>query len=391
MKKHQKLSISAFTLALLATTAVIIYAMRINNTLAKPAVATYFKYTPDEIAQIKKTPSVKSNSAVNLPVLDSVMFKEVKINNTEPTLASRYYAYVLVAQKDAYALAANHNKDFDSMSKTSDQVTCVFYPERCPPPVTRESAEDTIAKIITQKVWERYNLDTFHTAEAVKMMEPIPEIWHINDVITPEAGAWKTWLITEPGDFLAPSPPNKNSSEEKIQIAAVKNALKNNTAEQKEKVTYWAAGSNTATPAGLWIEFANEYMATHQTPLEKQIEVRSQLAMTLADTFISCWHTKYVYLYERPFMRSPDIKPLIQTPNFPSYVSGHSAVSAAAATILSHYFPENSERWKNMAREAANSRLWAGIHYPIDNQEGLKMGEKIANTVIGLKNTQPVE
>ncbi len=86
----------------------------------------------------------------------------------------------------------------------------------------------------------------------------------------------------------------------------------------------------------------------------------------------------------RPNMRDTSIVTVIKTPPFPSYVSGHSTVSAAAATMLSHYFPENKTKWMQMAEEAKNSRLWSGIHFPSDNDAGFSLGTKLATDTTSL-------
>ena len=70
----------------------------------------------------------------------------------------------------------------------------------------------------------------------------------------------------------------------------------------------------------------------------------------------------------------PTWTPLITTPPFPSYISGHSTTSAAAALVLSRFFPREARRLRARAREAAVSRLYAGIHFRSDNEAGLRVG-----------------
>jgi membrane-associated phospholipid phosphatase len=72
-----------------------------------------------------------------------------------------------------------------------------------------------------------------------------------------------------------------------------------------------------------------------------------------------------------------EIKTLTGLPNFPSYISGHSTFSAAAATILGHIIPERADAYNAMAQEAALSRLYAGIHYRSDCDTGLVTGSKV--------------
>ena len=68
--------------------------------------------------------------------------------------------------------------------------------------------------------------------------------------------------------------------------------------------------------------------------------------------------------------------------NFPSYVSGHSTISRTAAGVLSVLFHAKEAVWLKNAVEARDSRLWAGIHFPYDNNEGFKLGAAVADQVI---------
>ena len=95
----------------------------------------------------------------------------------------------------------------------------------------------------------------------------------------------------------------------------------------------------------------------------------------------------------------PNWRPYIQTPPFPSYVSGHSVVSAAAAEVMTHHFGENfaftdtsglefgiaSRSFKSFhdaALEASWSRLYGGIHYRFDLEHGNEMGKRIGEIIV---------
>ena len=69
--------------------------------------------------------------------------------------------------------------------------------------------------------------------------------------------------------------------------------------------------------------------------------------------------------------------PHVITPAFPAYVSGHASVSGAAAQVLSTFFPQKQNHFLSLAQEAADSRLYGGIHFRSDNEEGLKLGLKV--------------
>ena len=78
-------------------------------------------------------------------------------------------------------------------------------------------------------------------------------------------------------------------------------------------------------------------------------------------------------------------------PNFPSYMSGHSTFSAAAASILGHIIPSRAGAYDAMAQEASMSRLYGGIHYHMDCDAGLETGEKIGGYAISRAKTDGAE
>jgi membrane-associated phospholipid phosphatase len=79
---------------------------------------------------------------------------------------------------------------------------------------------------------------------------------------------------------------------------------------------------------------------------------------------------------------NPNIKTLTGIPNFPSYISGHSTFSGAAAAILGHIVPERATAYSAMANEASMSRLYGGIHYRADCEVGLTVGKNVGNYAI---------
>jgi hypothetical protein len=95
------------------------------------------------------------------------------------------------------------------------------------------------------------------------------------------------------------------------------------------------------------------------------------------DAAICCWETKYFYFNPRPTQLDPSIKTTTGIPNFPSYTSGHSTFSGAAATVLAYLFPSDAQFFADQANEASMSRLYGGIHYRIDCNAGLQSGQKV--------------
>jgi len=99
------------------------------------------------------------------------------------------------------------------------------------------------------------------------------------------------------------------------------------------------------------------------------------------------WDAKYTWWTPRPEnaireLLDPSWTPLLRTPLFPAYVSGHSTYSAAVATVLAHLFPDDAERFRAMGEEAGLSRLYGGIHYRSDHLQGSKMGRHLGTLVI---------
>jgi membrane-associated phospholipid phosphatase len=147
-------------------------------------------------------------------------------------------------------------------------------------------------------------------------------------------------------------------------------------------VHFWAGGPGTVTPAGLWIEIARDLIVRRGLDLPHAARHLALAGVAMFDGFVCCWDAKYAYWSARPITADPDLDVLIPTPPFPSYTSGHSTISAAAATVLAHLFPDDAVELAEMAREAKDSRLWAGIHFPIDNDVGATGGALIGRMVV---------
>jgi membrane-associated phospholipid phosphatase len=168
----------------------------------------------------------------------------------------------------------------------------------------------------------------------------------------------------------------------KSQTGAALNQIKTATREQMRIVQFWADGVATYTPPGHWNAIAAEDFAQQNWSEVRWARNMALLNMAEMDAAISCWDIKYFYFNPRPTQLDAGIKTLTGIPNFPSYVSGHSMFSAAAATILGHLLPSRASAYTAMAQEAANSRIYAGIHYEVDCQVGITVGQKVGNYAV---------
>jgi hypothetical protein len=167
---------------------------------------------------------------------------------------------------------------------------------------------------------------------------------------------------------------------------------------------HMAIGIKKISPGGHWVGITGIASAKAQLNWEQTIYIHTLVSLSLHDAFISCWEEKYDSDRVRPesvIQRHIDQewRPLLQTPPFPEYTSGHSVISSASAEILTAFFgdhfdfidtsevyfglPERAfDSFYQAADEAAISRLYGGIHFRDAIEEGMKQGKKIGHTIL---------
>jgi hypothetical protein len=202
----------------------------------------------------------------------------------------------------------------------------------------------------------------------------------------PFAPLWRTWVLDSPGQFR-PVPPAFGSGRFLKNLDEVIEVQENLTPRQREIAQSWVDGSGSATPPGHWNRIAQELVRKYRLDDRESLRLFALLNVALADSFIATWEAKYHYWTSRPVsmaktVRNHVLKPAILTPPFPSYPSGHAAFSGASACILGSVFPQEAERIGAMAEEAAMSRLYGGIHYRHDNEDGLTLGRAVAEATL---------
>jgi membrane-associated phospholipid phosphatase len=173
----------------------------------------------------------------------------------------------------------------------------------------------------------------------------------------------------------------------KSETAEVLDFVKNQNRERMRIVQYWADGVGTYTPPGHWDAIAAEDFINKNFSEVRWARDMALLNMSLMDAAIVCWDAKYFYFNPRPTQMNPAIKTLTGIPNFPSYISGHSTFSGAAAEILGYIIPEKASAYQDMATEASMSRLYGGIHYRSDCAIGLTTGKKVGDYAIARAKT----
>jgi membrane-associated phospholipid phosphatase len=204
----------------------------------------------------------------------------------------------------------------------------------------------------------------------------------IEQPLDPLAGTWKPWVLPSGAALRPPPPPTWGSPAWQSELVAVQEAVARRTPEQAAAAQFWAGYAGTVTPAGLWTEIARDLIVRDGLDAPHAARVLALTSVAMADGFVCCWDAKYAYWSARPITADPSLDVLIPTPPFPSYTSGHSTISGAAATVLAHLFPADEGDLRARAEEAKNSRLWAGIHYPIDNDMGALGGGRVGRLVV---------
>jgi hypothetical protein len=205
----------------------------------------------------------------------------------------------------------------------------------------------------------------------------------------PLFGQVKAWMLT-PTDVInerAAPPPSTSSTQMKTETAEVLNTVNNLSRDQLATVYKWADGVSTPTPSGHWDAIAAPYVSAASYSEVRAARVYALVNMALHDAAVACWDTKYFYFNPRPSQLNPDIRTQTGLPNFPSYVSGHSDFSAAAADVLSYLLPSGGAYFNAQAQEAAMSRLYGGIHYRSDITVGLAQGQRIGDYTVRFAKT----
>jgi hypothetical protein len=158
------------------------------------------------------------------------------------------------------------------------------------------------------------------------------------------------------------------------------------------------------SPPGHWMNIVGIAAEKAKADFNATVAAYTETSIALFDGFIGCWKIKYDYNLIRPETVinkyiDPDWKPYIQTPPFPSFVSGHSVISAAAAEVMTHHFGENFaftdtsnlefgidnrsfKSFHEAALEASWSRLYGGIHYRCDLEQGNIIGKEIGEMIV---------
>ena len=232
-------------------------------------------------------------------------------------------------------------------------------------------------------------------------------------------------LVIDSADQFKPIPPPAFSMEEGsefhkqlMEVYDVRNAMteEGDESEKMEIAKFWDCNpyvsthkghlmfaTKKITPGGHWIGIVKIATKKVNADLMETVYVYTKTSVALFDGFISCWDEKYRSNLIRPETLINQYiddawAPVLQTPPFPEYSSGHSVVSGAAAEVLTQIYGDNFQfdddtetayglpvrsfdSFRNASSEAALSRLYGGIHYRAAIEEGLKQGRQLGQFI----------
>jgi hypothetical protein len=177
-------------------------------------------------------------------------------------------------------------------------------------------------------------------------------------------------------------PPAIGSAKYQENINELLEIAKKQTREQARIASFWSDGVGSYTPPGHWHRRAADLCHKNAFSEVRTARTLALLGTTMQDAGICCWDAKYYYYYPRPNQMNKKIKTSVGLPNFPSYTSGHSSFSGAAAELLAYIFPEEKQKIDAMAQEASLSRIYGLIHYRFDCEAGLQSGHKVGEYAV---------
>ena len=205
--------------------------------------------------------------------------------------------------------------------------------------------------------------------------------------VEPLAGTWRTW-VTDLKAVRPGPPPEYGSPQFVTEAREVLETRRNLTDQQKKVAQYWAGGAGTPLPPGIWNQILLDTVREQRLSTPRIARDFALLNVAQADAGNAAWDCKYMFWSPRPVNAirdlglDPEFTSFLPTPNFPSYISGHSTYSAAASEVLGYLFPENAADFRAKAQEAAVSRLYGGIHYKSDNDVGLQVGARVGQATV---------
>jgi len=382
---------------------------------------------PALYAQTYTSSSTSANAVVRATHWAQRWLQLVVKYQQNPLRAARSIAHTHVALHDAWVQAARLENTEEAICELSAHraaslVLQHFYPNEMPGHIeaqyawmraqiglklAAEAMAQTVGSQVASATIERSLRDGAGRTWPVRNRPAdFPGIWQATypmyavNPVEAFAGQWRPWVAPAANRYSPPTAARPGSEQHKLETQEVLAVSKQLTAQQREAAQSWNLESGSVTPPGVWMQHTIAKLVsppTGTTPanFERCIGILATVSVAMQDAFIACWGVKFRDWSERPITTirrdfDKDFAPLVVTPGFPSYVSGHATVSGAAAAVLSAVWPSEATTLNAMAEEAAMSRLWGGIHFRSDNDEGLRLGKAVGREVLAARPLSPL-
>ncbi|QHT66279.1 phosphatase PAP2 family protein [Rhodocytophaga rosea] len=197
-----------------------------------------------------------------------------------------------------------------------------------------------------------------------------PGLWKGKNPMFPQAGLNKTVVLSNASQFRPGPPPD---------FAKEMEEMKNYKQTFRSKANAFYYASHFASD-DLLSKKIFEYNLHLNPPMAARIYAINSVATY--DGFVACWDAKYAYWGIRPDQYDTTYQALMPAPPFPGYPSGHAMMCGVVGELYSFFFPAEKAYFQKIAKDGAESRFQAGIHFRSDNEAGLELGKKVANAVI---------
>ncbi len=192
------------------------------------------------------------------------------------------------------------------------------------------------------------------------------------------AGDWRPWVLPSGNVYRPIPPPSLVSVAFAHDLAELRTLSVARTAVQADLARYWA----TDAPSVIWEKYMLQETAARRMPPVSAARAHMLSSVAMYDAFIACWDAKFFYWTMRPVSADSTIRTVFSTPPFPSYPSGHSTISTAAAEVFADLFPDAAKLYRDRAIGASYSRVYAGVHYRFDVELGDTLGIRVGQAVV---------
>jgi PAP2 superfamily len=252
---------------------------------------------------------------------------------------------------------------------------------------------------------------TFKLVDTPGHWKPTSPIRMQQAPLLPTWGENRTFAVASGATCALPPPPaysEDKTSEFYKQAFEVYDTVKNIKPEQRLTARFWSDDPMLSpTPPGHWMFIALDILKAKNASIEDSVDLMARLGIAVSDAFVACWKSKMQYDLLRPVTYIKKVidktwEPILITPPFPEYPSGHSTQSGAAAVVLTQFFGENFsfedkthvreklpvrsyKSFWDAANEAGISRLYGGIHFRAAVERGLDQGRCIGAAANALR------